>query len=99
MLSTDTLKLICTYLSLGDLIGRQEGGEAPLQRVGVAADGVPRVAVVRALAVEAEVVGRRHEECLQDVAFCDVIDLRGHVEYSSDYRHGAAEAQDPEGEV
>lgn len=53
------------------------------------------VAVVRALPVEAEIVRRRHEERLQDVALGDVIDLGGHVEHSAHDRHGAAEAEYP----
>ena len=47
---------------------RQKRGEAAFKLVRVAADGVAGVAVVGALAVEAEVAGRRDEEGLQQVA-------------------------------
>lgn len=47
-----------------DLVG-QESGEAALETVGRAAHSVRRVAVVAALAVEAQVAGRTDEERLQ----------------------------------
>ena len=54
-------------LSGGDLLRGQEGGEAALQQVRVPADGMPGVAVVGTLAVEAEVTRRGDKECLQQV--------------------------------
>lgn len=84
------------YLSLSDVISRQEGGKATLQHVRVATNSVSSITIVGAFAVEAEVVGRRHKESLQDIAFCDVIDFRRHVEHSADHGHGTAETKEPE---
>lgn len=53
---------------------------------------MPRVAVVGALAVEAEVVRRRHEEGPQDVALGHVIDLRRHIQNSPYDWHCATES-------
>lgn len=84
-----------THLPLSNIRRRQKSGEASLQHVRVAAYCVSRVAVVRALAVEAEVVRRGHEKCLEYVPFGDVIDLGGHVEYAAHDRHCPPEAEYP----
>ncbi len=57
------------------LFAGQEGGEASLQQVGMAADGVGGVAVVGALPVEAEVPRRRDEEGLQQVSLGQGVDV------------------------
>lgn len=54
-----------------------------------------RVTVVRAFAVKAEVVRRRHEERLEDISFRDVIYLRGHIHHSTDNWHRSAETENP----
>lgn len=82
------------YLSGGELLGGQEGGEAALEAVGVAADGVRGVAVVGALPVEAQVVRGRYEERLQQLAVRLLVDLGGHVEEAAGHRHRPPEAQD-----
>lgn len=77
-----------------ELVG-QESGEAALQAVRRPAHGVRRVAVVAALAVEAEVAGGTDEEGLQQLAVGDVVDLRGDVERPAAHRHRPAKAQQP----
>ena len=56
-------------------LARQEGGQAHLQRVGRAADGVRGITVVGALAVEAEVARWRDEEGLEQISFRERVDL------------------------
>ena len=80
-------------LARGELLVGQERGEATLQEVRRAADGVARVAVVGALAVEAEVPGRAHEERLEDVTVRHLVNLRGHVQQAASHRHAPTEAQ------
>ena len=73
----------------------KERGEGALQRVRVAADGVRGVAVVGALAVEAQVVGGRHEERLEQIVLRHLVDLRGDVEGASHHGHRPTEAHYP----
>lgn len=82
-------------LARRSLFGGQERGEAALQRVRAAAHGVARIAVVRAAAVEAHIVGRGHEERLEQLPVSDLIDLCRHVQRSPGDRHRSAEPQEP----
>lgn len=81
-----------------DVLVGQEGREAALEEIGVAAYGVRGVAVVRALAVEAQVTCRTHEEGLEDVPVGHLVYLRGHVQQTTCYRHAPPEAHQPEEE-
>lgn len=81
-----------------ELVG-QESGEAALEAVGCAAHGVRRVAVVTALAVEAQVAGGADEERLQQLAVGDLIHFRGDVERPAAHRHRPAKAQQPAREI
>lgn len=72
---------------------REERGEAALEGVRLAADRVARVAVVRALAVEAEIARRADEERLEDVAVGHLVDLRRHVQVPARHWHATTELQ------
>ena len=80
-----------------DALVGQEGGEAALEHIRSAADRVARVAVVGALAVEAQVPCRTDEEGLEDVAVRHLVDLRRHVQEATRHRHAPTEAQESEG--
>jgi len=77
------------------IFGRKKRGKTALEHVGAAADGVRGVAVVRALAVEAEVACRGDEECLQEVALCQRVDLPRDVQGPPGHRDGATKAEQP----
>lgn len=83
------------YPSIGQVTAGQIGGHAALELVRAATNGVARVAIVRAPAVEADIVGRRHEECPQDISDGHVVNLRGHVQDAADHGHGSSEAEQP----
>lgn len=55
---------------------RQESGETPFKGVRISANRVRRIAVITALAVEADITGRADEERLQQFAVGDLINLR-----------------------
>ncbi len=77
-------------------LGRQEDGKGALQRVGAPADGVRRVAVVRAPPVEAEVVRRRYEERFEQLALREGVQFGRHVQHPADDRRRSPESDDPE---
>lgn len=54
---------------------RQERGEAPFKGVRISANRVRRIAVITALAVEADITGGADEERLQQLAVGDLINL------------------------
>lgn len=83
------------HLTGGQVLRWQERCERALQSVRVAADGVCSVAVVGALAVETQVIGRRHEEGLQQFSVSEGVQLRGHVEHTACDGHRAPETQQP----
>ena len=60
-----------------EVLGGQEGGQADLQQVGAATDGVGGVAVVGTFPVETEVTSWRYEECLQQVSLSQAVDISG----------------------
>lgn len=55
---------------------RQESGETAFKGVRISANRVRRIAVITALAVEADITGRADEERLQQFAVGDLINLR-----------------------
>ena len=77
-------------------LGRQEGSKAPLQEVGAATDGVGGVAVVGALAVEAEVARGGDEECFEQVALSQGVDVAGDVQGPAGDGDGASEPEEPQ---
>ena len=70
-------------LTRHEALAGHEGGEADLQRVGAATDGVGGVAVVGTLAVETEVARGRDEEGLQQVSLRQTVDISGTTTLSS----------------
>ena len=78
-------------LTRHDALAGHEGGEADLQRVGAATDGVGGVAVVGTLAVETEVARGRDEEGLQQVSLRQTVDISGTTTLSSGGRHRETE--------
>lgn len=82
-------------LSWSHFLVRQERCERALKNVGVAADSMRSVAVVGALAVETQVVGRRHEECLEELSVREGVQFGGHVEDSASHWHRAPETKQP----
>lgn len=82
-----------THLALCLLVRWQESGEGSLDGVGTAADGVTRVAVVRTLSMEANVVRWRDEKCLQQIIVRQLINLRGDVQNATSHRHRTTKAK------
>lgn len=71
----DSSSVCLSYLPACLLPLRQKRGEGALQRVRVAANSVRGVAVVGALSVEAQIVGGRHEERLEQIILGDLVNL------------------------
>ena len=82
-------------LTRHEALAGHEGGEADLQRVGAATDGVGCVAVVGTLAVETEVARGRDEEGLQQVSLRQTVDISGTTTLSSEGRHRERERDLP----
>ena len=80
-------------LTRHEALAGHEGGEADLQRVGAATDGVGGVAVVGTLAVETEVARGRDEEGLQQVSLRQTVDISGTTTLSSGGRHRETERE------
>uniref|UniRef100_A0A182XTA4 Uncharacterized protein n=1 Tax=Anopheles quadriannulatus TaxID=34691 RepID=A0A182XTA4_ANOQN len=83
------------HLALRIVLRGQEGGERTLERVRIAADRVRRVAVVRALAVKAQIAARRDEERLEQHLIPHLVDLGGDVEDAAGHGHRPPEAEQP----
>lgn len=73
---TAKIKFSKPHLSTRHLPLGQEGGKGALQHVRVSTNCMRSVAVVRALAVEAQVVGWRHEERLEQLILGHLVNLR-----------------------
>jgi hypothetical protein len=86
---------VSPHFARSHFFARQESRERSFQNVGAATDGVCGVTVVGALAVETQVVGRRHEERLQQLAVCQRVQLGGHVQNATGDGHRAPETQQP----
>lgn len=84
------------YPSIGEIAAWQISSHATLQLVRGAANGVSRVAIIRAAAMETDVVRRRDEERPEDVADGHVVYFRGHVQDAADYGHRPPEAEHSE---
>jgi len=70
---------VSPHLPGAELLAGQESREGAFEGVWAAAHGVGSITVVAALAVEAQVVRRRHEKSLQQLGVTDVVHFRGHV--------------------
>lgn len=79
------------------LVGWQEGSEGSLNCVWIAANRMTRVAVVRTFAMEADVVRRRNEKCLQQVIVGQLIDFCRDVENAPGNWHRTTEAEQSDG--
>lgn len=75
------------------LVFGQKGRKRALQRVRMAANRVRRVAIVRALAVEAQIRRRRHKERFQQVIVGHRIDFGGDVQDASADGHRTPKAE------
>jgi len=76
-----------------DVFGGEKSSKASFQHVWAAADCVRRVAVVGALAVEAEVARWRDEESLEKISFGQRVDLSCDVQRSPGDGDGSAKAK------
>jgi hypothetical protein len=83
-----------TFLAAISLEGRK-AAKLPSKTVGISADGVRSITIIGALAVKAQVIGRRHEERLEQIPFGLLVQFGGHVEQSAGHGHGPSEAQEP----
>lgn len=79
------------------LVFGQERGERSLQRVRVAANCVRRIAVVRALAVKAQVLRWRYEKRFQQIVVGHHVDVGGDVQHSTRHGHRTSKAEQPDG--
>lgn len=84
---------VAPHLALRNALVRQESRIRSLQHVRVTADRMRRVAVVRTLAVEADVVARGHEESLEELSVNQRVDLGGDVAETARHGHGASEPE------
>lgn len=82
-------------LARSHFLGWQERCEGALQNIRVTADSMRCVTVVGTLAVETQVVGRGHEECLQKLSIRQGVELCCHVEDTAGYGHRTPETQQP----
>merc|ERR1719233_2651005 len=74
-------------------LGGKKSCKASLQHVWVATDGVGGVAVVRTLAMEAEVPSRGYEEGFEEISFSQGVDIPGDVEDPASDRDSTSESK------
>lgn len=82
-----------THLALRLFVSGQERCKWTFYRVWAAADCMTRVAIIRTLSMETNVIRRRNEKCLQQIIVGELINFRRDVEYPPGDGHCTTKAK------